>query len=65
MRGISIDSVEQFQMMEWHIIYTEDGKVKETKFHAPRDLKAAEDWFKQAYPKATYWEIGADQVIGR
>lgn len=49
--------------VQWHVIYTEGGKVQDYVFEYENNLYAAEAWFVQQHPKATYWEVGlsADQ----
>lgn len=44
--------------VQWHAIYKEAGNVQEHTFEYENNLYAAQAWFRQQHPKATYWELG-------
>lgn len=44
--------------VQWHVVYTEHGKVRAEYFDAPASFAAAEEEFQRLHPDASYWEIG-------
>lgn len=44
--------------IQWHAVYTENGKVKTCEFTAPASFDVAEREFRKLVPNATYWEVG-------
>jgi hypothetical protein len=44
--------------VQWHVIYSEDGKVSDYLFDYENNVYAAESFFLKEHPTATYWELG-------